>query len=214
MRSLFLPMVGAGFALALPAVAQTSTPSSPAVATSKPSGTANPNSPMTRQKMESDLKQAGFTDIRVVPESFLISGDEQGWASGDDDDHPGFVHRNNPHRLLGNDGKIRQLDEPGAEWYDNAQVIISCSARDVGPGASLLFCARYPRQHSGNDTPRGSAIVAATAGVDAAFRAKLIPSGWIPRHQFATLCAGTMTRYGGRSARLPARREPVPSNVI
>jgi hypothetical protein len=72
MRSLFLPVVGAGFALALPAVAQTSTPSSPAVATSKPSGTANPNSPMTRQKMESDLKQAGFTDIRVVPESFLI----------------------------------------------------------------------------------------------------------------------------------------------
>jgi hypothetical protein len=48
------------------------------------------------------------------------SGDEQGWASGDDDDHPGFVHRNNPHRL-GNDGKIRQLDEPGAEWYDNAR---------------------------------------------------------------------------------------------
>jgi len=27
---------------------------------------------MTQQKMESDLKQAGFTDIRVVPESFLI----------------------------------------------------------------------------------------------------------------------------------------------
>ena len=72
MRSLFLAVVGVGFALALPAVAQTSTPSSPAVTTSKPSGTANPNSPMTQQKMESDLKQAGFTDIRVVPESFLI----------------------------------------------------------------------------------------------------------------------------------------------
>lgn len=72
MRSRFLAVAGVGMALAFPAAAQTGTPSSPSVSTSKPSGTADPNSAAMQQKMTSDLKQAGFTDIKVMPESFLI----------------------------------------------------------------------------------------------------------------------------------------------
>lgn len=78
MRSLFLAAVGVSLTLGLPAVAQTSTPSSPAVSTSQPPATANPNSTMTSQKMTSDLEKAGFTNIKVIPESFFVRATNKG----------------------------------------------------------------------------------------------------------------------------------------
>lgn len=204
MRSLFLAVVGVGFALALPAVAQTSTPSSPAVTTSKPSGTANPNSPMTQQKMESDLKQAGFTDIRVVPEAFLIRATNK-------DGHP-----------------VMMMITP-----DSLTEITHTDSGTTENPAARRARRRVVRQRISNCKLFGSrcwtgrlAVIFAP-GILASTQATILPgvpprrrycrrrcrlssqahppSGRIPRHQFAALCAGTMTRYGGRSARLPAR---------
>ena len=80
MRSIIL---GAGFAtgfaiaLAMPAVAQTnaasqnSGPATTGSIASQSDNTQNPSIPM-RQQVQQNLSKAGFTDIKVMPESFLV----------------------------------------------------------------------------------------------------------------------------------------------
>ena len=42
------------------------------------------------QKMRDDLSKAGFTDIRIMPSSFLVRAKDFRWESGDDGRQPGF----------------------------------------------------------------------------------------------------------------------------
>ncbi len=59
--------------IALPAVAQTNSAnqnSDPAVTGSTFSQTQNP--PALRQQVQQNLSKAGFTDIKIMPESFLV----------------------------------------------------------------------------------------------------------------------------------------------
>jgi hypothetical protein len=91
MLSKLLIASGLTLALALPAAAQstqtqsTQTRPSPGSATAsggsgqQASGGPSQGSMAFRQKMKQDLEQAGFTNVQVVPESFLIRAtDKQG----------------------------------------------------------------------------------------------------------------------------------------
>ncbi len=95
MRSAILLTAGLGLMLAAPALAQTtaSTSGSNQPAITKPAGNASasassaqpasqqsqPATPAIQQAMKHDLQQAGFTDVQIMPESFLIRAhDRQG----------------------------------------------------------------------------------------------------------------------------------------
>ncbi len=73
MRSMLL---GGGLAvlLAMPAVAQTNSPnqnSDPSATGSVSSQSQNASTPL-RQQVQQNLAKAGFSDIKVMPESFLV----------------------------------------------------------------------------------------------------------------------------------------------
>jgi hypothetical protein len=85
MLSKFLPAVGLTFVIGLlPAAAQQSTPQT------EPGGTVNAPGQQSgmsgdhghmaiRQRIKQDLEQAGFTNVQVMPESFLVRAhDRQG----------------------------------------------------------------------------------------------------------------------------------------
>ncbi|MBV8399239.1 MAG: hypothetical protein JOZ17_10920 [Acetobacteraceae bacterium] len=85
MLSKFLPAVGLTFAIGLlPAAAQQSAPQT------EPGGTVNAPGQQSgmsgdhghmgiRQRIKQDLEQAGFTNVQVMPESFLVRAhDRQG----------------------------------------------------------------------------------------------------------------------------------------
>ena len=76
MRPFFLAAAtGAALALALPAVAQTTPPASNSGAQGQQAGDAG----QVRQKLKQDLEQSGFTNVQVMPESFLVRAkDKQG----------------------------------------------------------------------------------------------------------------------------------------
>lgn len=76
MRPLFLVTAGMGLALALPAVAQSTGPSSPPAnqhpQSGSQAGTSGSGGVPIRQKIQQDLEQAGFKNVQVMPESFLV----------------------------------------------------------------------------------------------------------------------------------------------
>lgn len=72
MRALLIPIIAAASFAALPALAQSSSTSS------NPNTTAGTqNSSMSadqiEQKLHTNLSKAGYTDIKIVPGSFLVS---------------------------------------------------------------------------------------------------------------------------------------------
>jgi len=72
MRSLFVPALALGLALSGSAFAQSS--GSPSAQPGSPANTpsANQGSPLTAQKLRQDLQNAGFTDVNVVAEAFVV----------------------------------------------------------------------------------------------------------------------------------------------
>jgi hypothetical protein len=76
MRSMLLG-VGLTVLLAIPAVAQTnsanqnSSPATTGSIASQSDSTQNPSTPI-RQQVQQNLSKAGFTDIKIMPESFLV----------------------------------------------------------------------------------------------------------------------------------------------
>ena len=80
MRSTILTATGLALALALPAAAQ-STQSQPNNSSSsgQQSNMNNQANMNIRQHVKQDLEQAGFTNVQVMPESFLVRAkDKQG----------------------------------------------------------------------------------------------------------------------------------------
>jgi hypothetical protein len=76
-----LTVTGLALALALPAAAQsTQSPSSNSSSSSaQHSGTNSQDNTNIRQQLMQDLQKAGFTNVQVVPESFLVRAkDKQG----------------------------------------------------------------------------------------------------------------------------------------
>lgn len=84
MRSLFITAAaGAVLVLALPAAAQTTPPPSssgpPGSGSHGQSGQQAGDAGQVRQKLKQDLEQAGFKNVQVMPESFLVRAqDKQG----------------------------------------------------------------------------------------------------------------------------------------
>ncbi len=77
MTSKLLAAIGLTLAFALPAAAQS---------TQQPSGFSSlsadqQNTPALQQKIKSDMEQAGFTQVQVMPQSFLV-------RAHDKQDHP------------------------------------------------------------------------------------------------------------------------------
>ena len=71
MRSLFISALAAGLALSGSALAQSS--SSPGTQPgSQANASSNPGSVLTVQKLQQDLQNAGFTDVNVVAEAFVV----------------------------------------------------------------------------------------------------------------------------------------------
>ena len=72
MRGLFVSVVAVGLGLSDGALAQSS--SSSTAQTGSPATTApsNPNALVTAQKLRQDLQNAGFSDVNVVAESFVV----------------------------------------------------------------------------------------------------------------------------------------------
>lgn len=85
MKQILHVVIGLGLIAAIPAVAQTksSTTHNQANGTSGPaSSQANPaTQAAVTQKLRSNLEQAGFKEVRVLPESFLV-------RAKDKDGHP------------------------------------------------------------------------------------------------------------------------------
>lgn len=83
MRSTILTATGLALALALPAAAQSTQPngssSNASSSSGQQSGMSNQANMNIRQHVAQDLQQAGFTDVQVMPESFLVRAkDKQG----------------------------------------------------------------------------------------------------------------------------------------
>ncbi|HZT89100.1 MAG TPA: hypothetical protein VFA12_14090 [Stellaceae bacterium] len=77
MRKLAFPVFAAATLLALPAFAQgtvsnSSSPGSNPAAASNPSPSAMKLTQETRQRIHQSLQQAGYKDIQIMPEAFLI----------------------------------------------------------------------------------------------------------------------------------------------
>ena len=75
-----LTATGLALAFALPAAAQSTQPHSGSASSSgQQSGTSGQNTVNIRQHVTQDLQQAGFTNVQVMPESFLVRAkDKQG----------------------------------------------------------------------------------------------------------------------------------------
>lgn len=84
MVSKFLATAGLALAFALPAAAQsTQSPSHPSSSSTSPgqqsSSAGGQNAVAIQQHMKQDLEHAGFTNVQVMPESFLVRAhDKQG----------------------------------------------------------------------------------------------------------------------------------------
>jgi hypothetical protein len=65
MRKIYVPAIAAACLFALPALAATDT-------TSASSKTATPDVTQIQQDLHQDLTKAGYTDIQIVPGSFLV----------------------------------------------------------------------------------------------------------------------------------------------
>lgn len=80
MRAILIPVIAAVSFAALPALAQTTSTSSN---TSTPAAAQNSSlsANQMEQKLQTDLTKAGYTDIKVMPGSFLVSAkDSDGQA--------------------------------------------------------------------------------------------------------------------------------------
>lgn len=64
MRQFFIPTIAAASLLALPALAQTSN--------STASNSSPPSAAEIQQDLHKDLSKAGYTDIQIIPGSFLV----------------------------------------------------------------------------------------------------------------------------------------------
>lgn len=71
MRKLIIPVVVAGLAVSGAAMAQSSS-STPPHAASGQSGATQPAQLANAQRIKQDLEKAGFSDVRVVAESFVV----------------------------------------------------------------------------------------------------------------------------------------------
>lgn len=69
MKFLMVTAAAAAIALSPAAIAQNPTPKSPAA--QQPTASASPT-PAAAQQIQQDLKKAGFTDVKVVAESFVV----------------------------------------------------------------------------------------------------------------------------------------------
>ena len=81
MRAILTPVIAAVSFAALPALAQTTSTSSN---TSIPAAAQNSSlsANQMEQKLQTDLAKAGYTDIKVMPGSFLVSAkDSEGQAT-------------------------------------------------------------------------------------------------------------------------------------
>jgi hypothetical protein len=80
MRRLFISAL-MPFVLAIPASAQNAAPTQNAKTGAAPAqnqaSSQNPTTPSIVQTIRSDLEQAGFTDIEVIPRSFLVRAKDQ-----------------------------------------------------------------------------------------------------------------------------------------
>jgi hypothetical protein len=75
MRKFFVPAIAAVSLFALPALAATPT-------TKDSSNAAPPDTMQIEQQLHQDLSKAGYTDIKIVPGSFLVQAkDKQGNAT-------------------------------------------------------------------------------------------------------------------------------------
>lgn len=72
MKFLMVTSAVAAIALSQAALAQSPKPNSQATQPSTANATQNPNPAATQQQIQSDLKNAGFTDVKVVAESFVV----------------------------------------------------------------------------------------------------------------------------------------------
>src|SRR5690242_2883058 len=96
---------------------QANTPSTQSQANK--SSQANQKSPqMVRQQVQKNLQQAGFTDIQIMPSSFLVRAKDQGRQSGDDGHQPGF-----------RDGRY---GDPRSRQTDHRQRPVSHEAAGIG----------------------------------------------------------------------------------
>ena len=72
MRSLFVPALALGLALSGSAFAQSSGSPGAQPGSQANTSSANQGSPLTAQKLRQDLQNAGFTDVSVVAEAFVV----------------------------------------------------------------------------------------------------------------------------------------------
>lgn len=72
MKFLMVTSAVAAIALSQAAFAQSPKPNSQATQPSTANATQNPNPAATQQQIQNDLKNAGFTDVKVVAESFVV----------------------------------------------------------------------------------------------------------------------------------------------
>ena len=79
MRTLLLTGMALSMAMALPAFAQSSSSSTqPApTATNGPTHNTAAGGMAIREQVKHDLEQAGFTNVRVMPESFLVRANDK-----------------------------------------------------------------------------------------------------------------------------------------
>ena len=84
MHSILIPSLAAALALCSPALAQTATQNAPAGGTGPSSEQGNAAEPgsnsynlLTIDKLTKDLESAGFTDIRVLADSFVVQAKDK-----------------------------------------------------------------------------------------------------------------------------------------
>lgn len=72
MRAFLAPVIAAASLAAFPVLAQSTTPSAQSNTSATAQNTA-PSANQMEQKLQKDLSKAGYTDIHIVPGSFLVS---------------------------------------------------------------------------------------------------------------------------------------------
>src|SRR3569832_1512163 len=75
MRNLFVPLIIASLAVPGVALAQSPPSTSGSAGASQPSGqsgSTQPNQLANAQRIKQDLEKAGFSDVRIVAESFVV----------------------------------------------------------------------------------------------------------------------------------------------
>lgn len=81
MRAFLIPVIAATSLAALPALAQSSTNSSNTSSTAS-THNSSMSADKIEQKLKTDLSKAGYTNIKIVPGSFLVSAkDSDGQAT-------------------------------------------------------------------------------------------------------------------------------------